>query len=339
MPAHSSRIFIDGEQVDYLSGTLTKEGGNTASRLNFTLPGKDVSLRKYWGKEVTFFLDKSDAYPMFRGFIENLELLDNSSLSCRALDAMGYLTGLDRSAVTLDEFNNVDGATIGGALKEMISMANLSNVGTDFIGDTDPITRIGRLRGKLHILDTITQQLSNIYNTNHLRNFLKVIDDGTQGQLVINTEVNAENETSIHTFSYDDNMINFNVQDRKIPTIITVEGGNDARITFKHNSAMEAFGENSFSVTNNDLTSRADCYDFAQEIFLANLKAKYEYSLSSVNGYYLEENDVVRIIDDSSLVNGKFRIIGKTIQFGNGQLSLDLTINKQPPLLSRFLTT
>ena len=337
MPALSSRIFIDGKEVDYLSGTLTKEGGNTAARLNFTLPGKDVTLRKYWGKEVTFFMDKSDAYPMFRGFIENLELLDNSSLSCRALDSMGYLTGLDRSAVTLDEYHNVDGSTIGGALKEMINMAGLTQVGTDFIGDTDPITLVGRLRGKLYILDTITGILSNVYNSANYKNFLKIIDDGTKGQLIIDTEVNADNEDNIHTFDYLDNMIFFNVQDRKIPTIITVEGGNEARTTFKHESAVEAFGENPLSIANTKLTTRAACYDFAQEIFLANLKAKYEYSLSATNGYYLEENDVVRIIDDNSLVNGKFRIIGKTITFGNGQLSLDLTINKQPPLLSRFL--
>ena len=64
MPAHSSRIYIDGKQVDFTSGTLTKDGGNTASRLNFVIPGENSSMRKYWNKEVTFFCkDNGEGIP------------------------------------------------------------------------------------------------------------------------------------------------------------------------------------------------------------------------------------------------------------------------------------
>ena len=344
MPAHSSRIYIDGKQVDFTSGTLTKDGGNTASRLNFVIPGENSSMRKYWNKEVTFFLDVSDSTPMFRGFIENLEIVDNQAISCRALDILGHLTGLDRAAVTLDESNNVDGMTLGGALIKMIEMANLENkVKTDYLGDTNPVQKIDKIRGKVFILDTITGLLNTVYNISNpdfpRKNFLKVTDDGTQGQLLFETESDAENEPPVYIFDYEQNIINFDAQDRKIPTIITVEGSNDARITYKHQSAIEAFGDHSLSVTNSFLKSRAECQDFAQEIFLANLKAKYEYTLASTNGFYLNENDVVSIIDEDTVVDGKFRIIGKTLNFGEGQLSLQLTINKQPPLLSRFLTT
>ncbi len=164
MPAHSSRIFIDGKQVDYINGTLVKDGGNTASRLNFVIPGENSSMRKYWGKEVTFFLDESDASPMFRGFIENLEIEGNQSIAVRALDVLGYLTGLDRASITLDDSNNLDGSTIGGALIDMIQMANLTEVGVDYIGDTNPIQRMPKTRGTVFILDTITAALNTPYN-------------------------------------------------------------------------------------------------------------------------------------------------------------------------------
>ena len=121
----------------------------------------------------------------------------------------------------------------------------------------------------------------------------------------------------------------------KIPTIITVEG-NNIQATFKHDSAMRAYGEHTIQISNPLLKSRAACLDFAQEIFLANLRAKYEYNLSATEGFYLEENDVVRVVDEETTVDGKFRIIGKNISFGNGQLSLELSINKQPPLPSAF---
>jgi hypothetical protein len=343
MLAHSSRIFIDGKQVDYINGSLVKDGGNTASRLNFVIPGENSSMRKYWGKEVTFFLDESDASPMFRGFIENLEIEGNQSIAVRALDVLGYLTGLDRASITLDENNNLDGNTIGGALIDMIQMANLTEVGVDYIGDTNPIQRMPKIRGTVFILDTITAALNTQYNKDNRdlprKNFLQVFDDGTKGQLKIEVEADPENEESVYTFSYDKNIISFTAQNRKIPTIITVEGANNARAIFKHTSAMQALGEHSLTVTNKQLENRVECLDFAQEIFLANLKAKYEYNLTSVDGYYLEENDVIRIIDKETVIDGNFRVIGKTINFGVGSLSVVLTINKQPPLLSRFLIT
>lgn len=342
MPAHSSRIYIDGKQVDFTTGSLTKEGGNTASRLNFVIPGESSSMRKYWGKEVTFFLDVSDASPMFRGFIENLEIVNNQAIACRALDALGYLTGLERASVTLDVNNNLDGDTIGGALIRMIGMANLTQVGTDYLGDTNPIQPMPKTRGTVYILDTITAALNTHYNKNNpdlpRKNFLQVFDDGTKGQLKLVVEADPDNEKNVFTFSYDTNIIAFSAQNRKIPTIITVEGSN-TRAIFKHTSAMQALGEHSITVTNPLMKNRAECLDFAQEIFLANLKAKYEYTLAATAGYYLEENDVVRIIDDETVVDGNFRIIGKTINFGEGSLSVELTINKQPPLLSRFLNT
>ena len=198
MPAHSSRIFIDGKQVDYINGTLVKDGGNTASRLNFVIPGENSSMRKYWGKEVTFFLDESDASPMFRGFIENLEIEGNQSIAVRALDVLGYLTGLDRASITLDDNNNLDGSTIGGALIDMIQMANLTEVGVDYIGDTNPIQRMPKTRGTVFILDTITAALNTQYNKDNedlpRKNFLQVFDDGTKGQIKIEVESDPENE-------------------------------------------------------------------------------------------------------------------------------------------------
>jgi hypothetical protein len=343
MLAHSSKIFIDGKEVDYTTGNLIKEGGNTASRLNFVIPGKNTSLRKYWDKEVTFFLDESDASPMFRGFIENLELVEDQAIAVRALDVMGYLTGLDRATVALDNENNLDGSTVGGALKKMIEMANLSKVGTDYIGDVNPTQRITEgIRGDVKILDTITAQMNTQYNQDATdfprKNLLQVFDDGSKGQLKFEVESDPDTEIHTFTFNYENNMISFTAQNRKIPTIITV-AGKDIQATFKHDSAIQAYGEHSMEVNNPLLESRAACLDFAQEIFLANLRAKYEYSLSATEGFYLEENDVVRIIDEQTAVDGKFRIIGKNISFGNGELSLELSINKQPPLLSRFLTT
>jgi len=334
-------IYIDGEKVDFTTGSLTKQGGNTASKLSFTIPGDSVTYRKYWNKEVTFYFDKSDSVPMFRGYIMNVEISESTSVNIMALDILGFLTGLDRASVPLNDSSNVDGLSIGAALKKMINLAGLQNkIGTDFLGDTNPITLIPHLRGRTLILDTIVSQLNGIYNVDNVtlprRNFLKVIDDGTKGQIIFDLESDLNTSTPVHTFDYVSNIINFNVQNRKIPSVISVQGKNASAI-FKHESAANALGDFSFNVSKNDLMSRAECMDFAQKIFNINVEHKYEYSMSTTEGAYLEENDVIRINDDKTDVNGLFRIIGKTISFGNGNHQITLEINKQAPLLDSFL--
>jgi len=341
MQETTPEIFIDGERVDFTTGSLTKQGGNTASKLSFTIPGDSVTYRRYWNKEVLYYFDKSDSSPMFRGYIMNAEINSNFSINFMALDILGFLTGLDRAAVPLTEDNNVDGMSIGSALKKMIDIAQLqAKIGTDFLGDTNPVALMPILRGRTMILDTIVGQLNGVYNVDNVklprRNFLKVIDDGSKGQLIFDLESNLETSVPIYTFDYTSNIINFSVQNRKIPTIITVQGKNSSAI-FKHESASTALGDNSFYVTKNDLTSKAQCMDFAQKIFNINVQNKYEYTFNSTEGVYLEENDVVRIIDDDTDINGLFRIIGKTISFGNGSHQIALEINKQAPLLDSFL--
>ena len=340
MSGNSAEIFIEGERVDFTTGSLTKQGGNTASKLTFTIPGDDVTYRKYWGKEVTFFFNRGDASPMFRGFIENAEINENYSINFRALDALGYLTGLDRAQVVCNTKNNADGLTIGAGLRKLIEIAGLSKVGTDFVNDTNPIKKMPLLRDTVYILDTIVSQLKEIYNTTNTllprQNIIKVVDDGNKGQLIFELLNDVNTTVPICTFAYDTNIINFGVQNRNIPTIVTVRGKN-ASASFKHTDAIVAFGEHTLNVSNPNLKSKAECLDFAQKIFNANVEAKYEYTLTTFEGAYLEENDVVTIIDDTTEVEGNFRIVGKTINFGQGGFGITLTINKQPPLLSQFL--
>ena len=340
MLGSSSEIYIEGERIDFTSGQLTKEGGNTASKLTFTIPGDDITYRKYWGKEVTFFLDKSDSYPMFRGFIENADINENYSIAFRAIDVLGYLTGLNRAKVTCNEKTNVDGLSVGPAFQKMVEMANLTKVGTDFLKDTDPIKKMGIIRGDVYILDTVVSKLGVIYNIDNIvlprQNIIKVIDDGTKGQLTL--DLLKEVNTAPINYEYTrQNIINFEVRNRKIPTIINVEGTDSQSVSFKHESASVAYGENTLNITNPNLKSKAECMDFAQVVYNANLDAKYEYSLSTYEGAYLEENDIVSINDSATDIEGNFRVIGKTIGFGVNTYSVELRINKQPPLLASFL--
>ena len=242
----------------------------------------------------------------------------------------------------LDDSSNIDGLTVGGSLIKMIRLSNLeSSIGTDYLGDTTPVIVNNKPRGTLIILNIIKNLLSQAVDMTNKDlprdNLIKVMDDGSQAQLRIEVKTDIENTNPVKYYSYEDNIINFNVKNRDIPTSITVSGDGVAA-TFKHSSAESALGNSMKSVSNPKLKSRAECMDFAQKVFLANIRDKYEYTLDTFEGLYLKENDVIHIRDDKTGIEGNFRIIGKSVTFGPNQFRLQLTINQRPPILAQFLT-
>jgi hypothetical protein len=342
MPELSSQIFIDGALVDFTAASLKERGGNTAAQLDFVLPTSSPNYRKYWNKEITAFFNSGDTYPAFRGHIINTTTNDNNSVKFTAVDALGYLTGHSKAEVVLDDDINIDGLSVGASVVKLIKMADLQDIiGTAYIGDTTPVIPNNRPRGTTVILDAIKVLLGlavDMTNADIPRdNLIRVMDDGTKAQLRVEVKSDIDNSIPIKFYNYENNIINFNVRSRDIPTTIIVRGKRIAA-TFKHSSAQTALGNSTKTVTNAELTSRAECMDFAQKIFLANIQNKYEYRLNTFEGLYLKENDVIHIRDDETGIQGNFRIIGKTVTFGPNQFQLQLTINQRPPLLSQFLT-
>ena len=163
-----------------------------------------------------------------------------------------------------------------------------------------------------------------------------MFDDGNKTQLQFELMADLDNTTPVKVYSYD-NIITFKVSNRKIPTTVVVDGSGSAVAKYRHQSSAAAYGENVLTVSNNMLESRAECMDFAHKVFEVNMKNQYEYKITTGEGVYLEQGDVVEIISDDVDISGNFRIIGKTIEFGSNKYKLGLTINKRPPILAQFL--
>ena len=339
----STRVLIEGKEVEITDANLNKRGGLAGSQFNFTMPGDDISFRKYWNKEVTFFLHKDDAYPLFRGRIINTNIVDTYKVKFTATDALGYLGGHHKAQVTLNDNNNVDGLTLGGAIIKLITMASLQNViGTDFIGDSSPIisTTVPPIRGTRSITSIIKTLLPLAINTDKdipRENTLMVKDDGSKSQLMITLQPDLDSSLPVYKFNKS-NIVSFKVSNRETPTTIVVTGETqDTNVTFRHESAASALGENFYSVTNAQLKSKAECQDFAAKLFEANLKDQYEYTLASYYGAYLEENDIIHITEEDSDVSGTFRVVGKSVSVKPNQYQVVLNINKRPPILAQFL--
>ena len=341
MPELSSQIFLDGSSIDFTAASLKEVGDNSAAQLDFVLPTSAPNYRKFWNKEVTVFFNSSDTYPVFRGHIINTTVNADNSVKFTAVDALGYLTGHSKAQVVLDDENNIDGLSVAASLIKLIRLSNLeSSIGIDYLGDTTPIIDNNRPRGTSIILNIIKDLLSQAVDMTNKDlprdNLIRVMDDGSKAQLRIEVKADIDNTNPVKFYSYENNIINFNVKNRDIPTSITVSGDNVAA-TFRHSSATSALGSSMKTVSNPKLKSRAECMDFAQKVFLANIQDKYEYTLDTFEGLYLKENDVIHIRDDKTGIEGNFRIIGKSVTFGPNQFKLQLSINQRPPILAQFL--
>ena len=341
------KIFIDGKEIDFISAGLSQQGNLKAGQLDFTMPTSTGVGLNFWNKEVTFYMNTSDSIPLFRGWIKRVKENYND-IQIHAEDAIGYLIKggeAETAKIALDNNNNLDGLTGGAAIIKAIELAKLdSKIKTDYLGDTDPIISTSRdpIRGTVTVLDIIKRVLSKAVNTDTTDlprpNIAKLIDDGTNSQLVLELEADVDNAVISHTYTEYDNITNLNIINRKIPTVIIVNG-NGVKGTFTHDSAITALDRTYLEVNNNNLLSPAQCKDFAQKIFKANLKVQYEYTFETFEGIYLSENSVIRIITGEDEYDGNYRVLGKNISFTPDSYKMSVLINRKPPTLAEYINT
>lgn len=337
-------IRIEGREVPFTRGAYTSTGGLTAATLEFTIPRTFGGFKKLWNKEVTFYPNSYDNKPLFRGYIKRIKE-DFNSVTLIAQDVIGYMVlggDSEKAKVSLTDRENVDGLTIGNAIRKTIKLANLDiKIKTDYIGDTTPLVSSSQppIRGTMGVLEIIKKLMGRAVDDSisvPRSNILKVFDDGTNSQLAIELEADLDTTQIKHVFTEFDNINNLRIVNKKTPTIVIVNGDNVVG-KFEHESAIDALDRTYLEVTNDNLKSPAECREFAQKIFRANLETQYEYSISSVEGIYLMENDVIRVETEDPRFSGNYRVRGKKIAFGSNSFTVGLNINKKPPTLVEFI--
>ena len=338
-------VRIEGVLADYIDGIYQNTGGLTAATLQFKLPKTYAGYKDLWNKEVTLHLREHDTTPIFRGYIKRLKENFND-VEVYAQDVLGYMVkggNPEKAKIALTDKDNIDGMTAGNAITKSVSKALLSTkVGTDIIGDTTPIISSSRppLRGTLSVLDIIKELVSRAVDNSGTvprPNIAKVVDDGSTSQLVIELESDLDSAEVKHVFTEYDNIIDLKIVNKKVPTVVIVNGANGVKGTFSHDTAVEAYDRNYLEVTNESLKSPAECKDFAQKLFRANLTTQYEYGIETFEGAYLSENDVIRVETEDQKFSGNYRIRGKKISFSPSSFSIGLNINRKPPTLAEYI--
>jgi hypothetical protein len=341
-------IRINNQEVNYFNGAYASPGNFSSASINFSIPSSIAGYRKLWNQEVTFYANKRDSTPVFRGWIKRAKkTVDRVEIF--AEDGIGYMIkggGASQATILLDDRTNLDGLTAGAAIQKLLELTNLDEkIKTDYIGNTSPVVGTIRppIRGEKTVKNIIKEILAQAINTDDTSmprpNIIKLVDDGSNSQLIIELESDIESPDIKHVFDEYSNITSLQTINKKIPTVVEVVGDNGVKGRFTHTSAMEAQDREFLSVNNNNLKSPAECKEFAARIFQANLKAQYEYALEVTEGEYLTENEVVRIETKQRQFTGDYRIIGKTINFGPDQFRIGININRKPPTLAEYITS
>ena len=338
-------ILIEGRKTDFIKGAYTNTGGLRAATLQFTLPLIKDGYRNLWNKEVVFFMNDFESVPIFRGYIKRVKENLNE-IEVYAQDVLGYMVlggNPEKAKIALTEKDNLDGLTAPNAIRKAIKKALLNTkIGTDYIGDTTPSISSSRppLRGTLGVLDIIKTLIGQaVDNTTTLprANIARIVDDGTTSQLVIELESDVDSAQVKYVFTEYDNIFNLKIINRKVPTVVVVNGKGGVKGTFSHNSAIAAYDRNYLEVSNESLESPAACVDFGQKVFRANLVTQYEYGIDTLEGVHLSENDVIRIETDDLRFSGNYRVRGKKIAFTSGGFTVGLNISRKPPTLAEYI--
>ena len=234
--------------------------------------------------------------------------------------------------------------TVGNAIREAINKAQLSSkIGTAYIGDTTPLISSSRppLRGTLSLLDIIKTLIGRAVDNNSSPprpNIARLIDNGSKAEFIIELESELSSANVSYVFTEYDNITDLKIINKKIPTIVIVNGDNGVKSTFSHTSAIAAYDRTFLEVTNDNLKSPAECKDFAQKLFRANVETQYEYAITTTEGAYLNENDVIRVETDDEKFAGNYRVRGKKINFSPSSFSVGLNVNRKPPTLAEYIS-
>jgi len=342
------KITINGKEIDFINAGFSQQGNLKAAQLDFVIPTASGVGMNFWNQEVTFFMNTSDAVPLFRGWIKRVKE-DYNKIQIHAEDGFGYMLKggeAETAKIALTDTNNLDGLTVGAAMIKALELAKLdTKIKTDYIGDTSPVISTSKspIRGTKTVMDIMKTLLAQAVNTDTTDlprpNIAKLIDDGTNSQLVIELEADVDNSTISHVYTEYDNITNLNIINRKVPTIIIVNGANGVKGTFVHDSGVEALDRSYLEVSNTSLNSPAECTDFAQKLFKANLKVQYEYTFDTFEGAYLPENSVIKIITGEDEYDGNYRVLGRNISFSPTSYKISVLINRKPPTLAEYINS
>ena len=286
-------------------------------------------------KELKIYLNygSDDGVPIFRGFIRDIKPNDTET-NIIAIDPRMLIVGSSSRMVELTDDNNYDGHSLASFLYDFIDdkiNTDDTYIGLDNLRDTDPIISMNGERTKepTSVYDIVTKKLKKAVDIEKpLTYFIDMIDDGKKNNITIIKEKQITDAPSL-VLSYSDGLVSY-TYNRRAPATYAVGAGT----TFQYGN--EPMGSVGLKITGNFKDKNEARKHAITEVLLSNRETD-EITVKSNKGHYISIGSIVRLKANETDIDGNHRLTSKKLSFNTGGVSLSLSLNKKPLLLSSYI--
>jgi hypothetical protein len=335
---YKPRLVIgDKEIFSGMSGSVTMAGNSQANTCQCTLTDPEFQNARLYNKELKVYLNygSDDGVPIFRGFIKEVRPSD-AKTSITAIDPRMFITGSNSRLVELTDDNNYDGYSLGGFLYDFIdTMVNTDDtyIGLDLIRDTSPIVSMSGVRTPpASVYEIMKKELKKAKDNDDIENpltyFVDMIDDGKKSNITFIKEKLLTEAPSLY-MSFSDGLKSYTYK-RRAPVTYAVGGGS----TFQYGN--EPRGSVGIKVSGKFKDKNEARTEAIHEVLLSNREID-EITIQCNKGHYASLGSIVNLKTEIEDINGNHRITAKTIAFSKGGLTLSLSLNKKPIVLSSYI--
>jgi len=344
-----ARLIIgDSEYTQFSSVSVQFPGNSKINSLSCTLNDSDAQEAKYLNKEIKFYLNygSEDSVPTFRGFIRQISPSDKD-IKIKAYDGRTYIQGKEAQTISLTDKNNYDGFTVSQYLfdiiQDRVNIGGVIRIGLDMLNETIPPVLLKGVRGEnqspygiaLKRLSAAKDE-DSINDGEIYRYNIDMVDDGNTSNIVLVKDKSLNSEVSA-TFAYLDGIDKYSHKVRAVPSYITATTEDGKSIYYQDGNIPQGLIG---SVLKGKFPDTASATEAALFEVISNAKNTSEINLNVTKGFDIGIGSIVRLaVPEVELALNNHRVVSKTISYSDKGTTCKLSLNRQPVLLSDYLSS
>jgi len=342
---HLPQLLISGKELPNLTSfNLSFAGNNQLNSITIKILSPDFDENSLFGKTIDLYLNNGsiDTVPIFRGIIKEVNTSE-TTVSLKAVDVRGYISGKDAIDIYITDNDNYDGFTIGQFLRKYITdKINISEtrIGLDFLNDSTRTVNLTNVRGLKKPLPMCVERLEESLDDTDFDNPLSYMIDIEEGPLYSNIVIKKQKllteEVSL-SLSLNDGINKYQYKRRPVATQVSVEDTKSKRFysTKIGNSPQGPFASN----IKKEFKDPSDANKYAIQHLKKLQNEINDITVDATKGFHTGLESLISINVGKDDIDGVHRLVSKTISYNQSNgFKLKLSLNKQPIKVSEYLT-
>ena len=344
-----ARLIIGDSEFTQFGNVSVKFPGNSkVNSLSCTLNDSDFQEAKLLNKEVKFYLNygTEDSVPTFRGFIRQVVPTDKD-IKITAYDGRTYIQGKEAQTISLTEEDNFDGHTISqylsNIIQDRVNLGGVTRIGLDMLNETKPPIIMKKVRGNnqspydIAIKALKTSNDEDSINDGVLYKYnIDMIDDGNTSNIVFVKDKSLDSEPSV-VFAYLDGISKYSSKVRAVPSYVTGTTEDGKSVFYKDGNTPQGLIGSTIKGKYEDTATATEAALF-EVIYKA--KNTTEITLTTTKAFDIGLGSIVRIIvPEDELALDNHRVVSKNISYSSKGSTCILALNRQPVLVSDYISS